>query len=738
MKQKLTLFLLALLCTIGAWAAEYTVTYSTSTGSYTATNAAGTWASKWASTATDPQVTLSVGANNIAVSTGYIYSGGSGCTYTLTAQAGYLITGYTITGTAQSGAQTLTPAAGGTATSFATSGTTTLTVSGLSVSSTSFQQSTPNNGIAISSFTITLEDDPEFAQWKPSIADDAFLTVGEKVSSISAVTDVADNTKWYLVTQVRNGESPMYDAGAGNTVKRAAASVTAASLSETNAKNNAAYLVRFFSAGEGLYNIQFANGVWIDSGLKTTASKGNAGTYAFYNSNGGSGSYFGWNLNSNSGSIVDNNGAGYGLAFWGSGTVSGTSGNNVWYVYETTVEVPSVTIDVTYEQYVNGVATGLTYTETVMPNSSINVPANFTSDYSTFAYDITTEGTIADANVTIKVNINKKEGLVEALSELSNSKVYTIKCERGFYTTVDGKLANTVKSNYEVNNFAIISYESEYYLWSVAEEKFVSCDGPALGDFPVAVTMTKVANGLFKFQGGGKTMNASSGLTTGAAFDSWTTTDAGNSCAIIAAADFDATDILAAIEILHNTKSLNFAVNVTGTTEAENTRLGKITMALRDETISKYLYADSEETGLLYLDASFTASATSYRGYEFTGFSVGGTDYGTSIEVGELAGIADGATLVANFTASTGNGLVLWDDYADDNSASYRIPALVRTQGGRLIAFSDYRPGLKDVGEGACSIERRYSDDGGATWSDALRVAQGEWGTNTANVIEWS
>lgn len=741
MRQKLTFVLFALLCAMGAWATEYTVTYSKSTGSYTATNANGTWASKWVSTATDPQVTLSVGANNIAVSTGYIYSGGSGCTYTLTAQAGYLITGYTIEGTAQTGAQTLTPAAGGSAVSFATSGTTTLTVSGLSVSSTSFQQSTPNSGIAISSFTITLEDDPEFAQWKPSIADDAFLTVGEKVSSISAVTDVADNSKWYIVTQVRNGESPMYDAGAGNTVKRAAATVTPASLNETNAKSNAVYLVRFFSAGEGLYNIQFANGDWIDGTLKTTASKGSAGAYAFYNSNGGSGSYFGWNLNSTSGSIVDNNGAGNGLAFWGSGTVSGTTGNNVWYVYETTVEVPTVTIDVTYEQYVNGVATGLSVTETVMPNSSINVPANFTSGYNTIAYDISTEGTIADADVTIKVNINKKEGLVEALSELSNSKAYTIKCPRGTYTTNNGNLANTVKNSaYSVNNFAIISYDGKYYLWSVAEEKFVSCDGASLGDIPVAITMTSVANGLFKIQGNGKTMNATAGFATGGGFDSWSTTDEGNSCAIIAAADFDATDVIATIEVLLNTKTINLAVNVTGITEAENTRAGKITMVLNDgSTYKKFLYAETATiTGLQYLDMTFTAIATSYRGYEFTGFTIGGTDYGTSIEAGELTEVADGATLVANYTASTGNGINLWFDYSDDMADAYRLPALIRTQSGRIVAFADYRPGNTDVGIGPTSIERRYSDDGGETWSPAIRVAQGEWGVNTENVIEWS
>ena len=737
MKQKLILFLTALFCTIGAWAEDYTVTYSKSTGSYTATNGAGTWASKWVSTATNPQVTLSVGANNIKVADGNIYSGSNGCTYTLTAQAGYLITGYTITGTANSGAQTLTPVAGGSAVSFATSGTTTLSVSGLSVASTSFQQSTPNNGIVISSFTITLTDDPEFAQWKPSI-DGAYLTVGQKAESISAAADAADNSKWYIVTQVRGGETPMYDAGTGSQLRRAATSVTAASLDGTLASESAAYLVRFFSAGDGLYKMQFANGCWIDNALKTTLYQSSAGTYAFYNSNGGSGSYFGWNLNSKSGSRVDNNAAGNTVAFWEEGEVSGTSGNNIWTLYKATVEVPSVTIDVTYAQYVNGVATGTTVTETVLPNSDITIPASLTSGYSTVAYDISTEGTIADADVTIKVNIDKKPGLVEALSELSNSKAYTIKCPRGTYTTNNGNLANTVKSAYSINNFAIISYDSNYYLWSIAESKFVSCDGAALGDIPVAITMASVGNGLFKFQGGGKTMNATTGKTTGAIFDTWTTTDEGNSCAIIAVDDFDATDVLAAIEAYFSTKTLNFAVNVTGTTEAENTRVGKITLALRDETISKYLYAGSEESGLLYTDATFTAKATSYRGYEFTGFSVGGTDYGTSIAAGALSAVADGATLVAKYTASTGNGIVLWDDYTDDNSASYRIPALIRTQSGRLIAFSDYRPGKTDVGLGATSIERRYSDDNGETWSAALRVAQGDWETNTSNVIEWS
>ena len=131
------------------------VLYSKDTGTYTAANQAGTWASAWCANGSIA-LTLSTGANNIDVSTGYIYSGSNGCKYTLTAPKGYLITGYTISGTAQTNAQTLTPAAGGSAQVFATSGTTTLSVSGIATMETSFTHSTPNKGIAISSFAVFL------------------------------------------------------------------------------------------------------------------------------------------------------------------------------------------------------------------------------------------------------------------------------------------------------------------------------------------------------------------------------------------------------------------------------------------------------------------------------------------------------------------------------------------------------------------------------------------------------
>ena len=170
-------------------------------------------------------------------------------------------------------------------------------------------------------------------EYVPSIPSGKFLSIGEKTNSFTASTSASDNDHWYIVTQTRGGETPMYNVGTRSQLKRTSTSITTATLDGDPIELGTAYLVRFISIGDGLYNIQFADGNFIDGSLNATAVQSLAGKYAFYNSNGGSGSYFGWNLNSTSGSIVDNNGAGNGLAFWGSGIVSGTSGNNVWSLY---------------------------------------------------------------------------------------------------------------------------------------------------------------------------------------------------------------------------------------------------------------------------------------------------------------------------------------------------------------------------------------------------------------------
>jgi len=171
----------------------------------------------------------------------------------------------------------------------------------------------------------------------PSIPSDKYLAVGEKANSITAATSGSDNDHWFLMTQVRGGESPMYDAGSGETMKRAAAEVTPASLKNAVATTNTKYLVRFFETASGVYNVQFATGNFVQTTMTTGAFAG-AGKYMVYNIN-NEDSHIGWNLTTDGStyeSIVDNNAAGGTLSFWESGQITTSGGNNDWSVYPVT------------------------------------------------------------------------------------------------------------------------------------------------------------------------------------------------------------------------------------------------------------------------------------------------------------------------------------------------------------------------------------------------------------------
>lgn len=407
MKRFTTILTFLMLVCMGIWAEEVTLTpakgtYVTGSGNYVNS----------ISFSTTPAITITASANNMDKrQTGsYLlwHSGQSGSsTYTISVPVDWCITAYTVTGEANTSAQTLT--AGAVSHEFAVGTSSSFTVSDLSSNSVSYVQTGANaSGLKITSITVTLKP------WNPSLEKNLVI-VGETVTSISPVTDPSDNSKWYLLTQVRNGESPMYDVGTGNTLKRASASVTPASLSGSVASGNA-YLIRFVSVSEGTYNIQFANGNWITNDLKTATSKASAGTYAFYNCNGGSGSYFAWNKNSKSGNRVDNNGAGNTLAFYESGEVSGTSGNNVWYVYEVDFEEG---INVTYNLYESDGET-LVSSQTVLQHKSseITVPASLKNGYLATDYDYATSGTIGTTDCSIKVTRTlKANGNTPSLTE---------------------------------------------------------------------------------------------------------------------------------------------------------------------------------------------------------------------------------------------------------------------------------------------------------------------------------
>lgn len=155
MKQKLTLLLLALFTTMGAWADVLTLTpsngtYVTSSGNYVNS----------ITFSTTPAITVTADANNMdkRQTDSYLlwHSGTSGSsTYTISVGGGYVITAYTITGEANTSAQTLT--AGSVSHEFAVETSSSFDVTGLNSSSVSFVQTGANaSGLKITSISVTV------------------------------------------------------------------------------------------------------------------------------------------------------------------------------------------------------------------------------------------------------------------------------------------------------------------------------------------------------------------------------------------------------------------------------------------------------------------------------------------------------------------------------------------------------------------------------------------------------
>ena len=187
MKKFLFLLCSLLMTAVGIKAEDITVTYDVATGTFYRSGSAMTsgWCSKWVST-TEPQVTFSVGVNNMNAATGGIASGSSqSAVFTIEAPAGYLVKGYSFWASeATEAGVTITP-----------SGQDPITIEGPGVSvevtgndkaTASFTLAGPNKEVSLSEFVITVAVDENYV---PPVY----------------VTDLADlsNNKCYIVYNKR-------------------------------------------------------------------------------------------------------------------------------------------------------------------------------------------------------------------------------------------------------------------------------------------------------------------------------------------------------------------------------------------------------------------------------------------------------------------------------------------------------------------------------------------------------
>ena len=125
------------------------------------------------------------------------------------------------------------------------------------------------------------------------------------------------------------------------------------------------------------------------------------------------------------------------------------------------------------------------------------------------------------------------------------------------------------------------------------------------------------------------------------------------------------------------------------------------------------------------------ALTRNYRGFDFLGFWLGDTELGKTptLTSEQVNAISETKPIIAKYEVIPGEVTLFYDD----DAFSYRIPAIAKTSTGRLIAVSDYRHNLDDIGRdnhgtGTKRIDlvARTSDDNGKTWSETMTIATGD------------
>ncbi len=201
-------------------------------------------------------------------------------------------------------------------------------------------------------------------------------------------------------------------------------------------------------------------------------------------------------------------------------------------------------------------------------NSEVSVPASLTSN---FLYNYAVEGTIGTEDCTITITRTKKT-TVNELADLSNAKAYLIACDRGALLAKEDHMYSTGLKDLadaQPTNFAVIYYDEtddetdngSYYLYSASEKKFVLNDGslaamPTHGKFDALQMEAKDAPYFFCYftvaEGTNYGLNTNGNAPYGYVINNWMTADPGNLYYMIEAADFDATDALAALYAYYN------------------------------------------------------------------------------------------------------------------------------------------------------------------------------------------
>ena len=185
------------------------------------------------------------------------------------------------------------------------------------------------------------------------------------------------------------------------------------------------------------------------------------------------------------------------------------------------------------------------------------------------------------------------------------------------------------------------------------------------------------------------------------------------------------------LRVINGNNAVPFKVEIEGLRENDpNTHFATITVGGTAVKLAPAHLTQSE------IEATLVAGSTlainhKYRGFEFNGFYIGTTSLGESATLTDeqIAAISATTPLVAKFTATNTGEATL---FSAEDEFSYRIPAIAKTGTNRLVAVSDYRHSLDDIGRdkhgtgtNRVDLVMRTSDDNGATWTAKQTIAEG-------------
>ena len=340
--------------------------------------------------------------------------------------------------------------------------------------------------------------------------------------------------------------------------------------------------------------------------------------------------------------------------------------------------------------------------------------------------------------------------------DFKNGEVYTFVTARGWMGAKadNGNVISTAKTshgvtgNYNDPMFQWTVYKSNngnYYLYNIGKQMFMGVQSANNASVPFSAQpagkkLTFKNNGqttfpiMFSTDNAGVVNHSTSygdGLITWTA--GWNKLDDGGSnhkvSYVSQLPEATLQEIAAKVEAYD--KRMYVRAEVEGSWENNpNTHFGSVTATAGESVLKTTLktnpsVATVDYDGLNETTINFTRE---YRGFEFQGFFLGEENLGKSFTLTDVqkASITAENPLIAKFTATEAVTL-----FYDDDEFSYRIPAIATTSTGRLIAVSDYRHCLDDIGMNRwgkgyrIDLVIRTSDDNGKTWSNIQTIAEG-------------